>query len=464
MVKRLLFLLLISSPSIWAQPKEYTLMVTAQQDSTDYVPYFSFNNLSSYTQPDSVVQEEGQITCYFRPQYTVPMTGRIVYSDAGEHFFVVFPPKGKSIAQVDVSSRSVTYTGEYSAVNPWMADRLYEDFWGDNRDSSLANPRAVLARAHEETLQDWQDHSTDVSEDLQEFIRTSIEVYYAHALVQAAKRGLVPLESQEKSQLFDSVSQLPYWRSPYLWSTPQGFALMNDLLLLDSEEQWATSMALLQFAVTYIDPAVAESFLGPKLSVTLYMNREVDNPELLELYRVFSKRYPDNPHIPVFQDMVQPLLNYAHAQEVPFAEATYHWQDSTATELAQLLEPYRGKVVLVDFWGTWCSPCLKDMRAVMRPEYRGIPEHPDLVKLYIAHEKAIPLEEVEKTIVAYQLAGEHYLKRLGSRPIWPDFTQLRGFPTYLIVDRDGTIIFDGVPNPSKEEALYKTLMEYLEGE
>lgn len=64
------------------------------------------------------------------------------------------------------------------------------------------------------------------------------------------------------------------------------------------------------------------------------------------------------------------LLSSAHAHELK------PWKGGATPPLAlkdtggkiHKLEDYRGKVVMVQFWATWCPPCLKEMPAMQRLE------------------------------------------------------------------------------------------------
>jgi thiol-disulfide isomerase/thioredoxin len=57
----------------------------------------------------------------------------------------------------------------------------------------------------------------------------------------------------------------------------------------------------------------------------------------------------------------------AQAQSLkPFKGATPPLELSTVDGKPQRLEDFRGRVVLVNFWATWCAPCLEEMPSIER--------------------------------------------------------------------------------------------------
>ena len=100
-----------------------------------------------------------------------------------------------------------------------------------------------------------------------------------------------------------------------------------------------------------------------------------------------------------------------------------------------IIAPYRGKVILVDFWNTWCRPC-RNAIAKNEPLKDTELKNDDLVWIYIANESS-PLITYQ-TMIA-DIKGIHY--RLNNEQ-WNYITaggnfRLDGIPSYVLVDKSG---------------------------
>ncbi|UJH67541.1 TlpA family protein disulfide reductase [Allomuricauda sp. SCSIO 65647] len=122
-------------------------------------------------------------------------------------------------------------------------------------------------------------------------------------------------------------------------------------------------------------------------------------------------------------------------------------------------ETFKNKVVYVDFWFTACPYCAKEFKAMpaLKEHFKA---EKDLVFLYLGKDRRIPGEKFrwKKMIANKNLTGAHYFMSIDQyRSIWEetvkDPTVTPGFPHFLIVNREGTIIDDDAPWPSDPELI-----------
>ncbi|MCV6604099.1 MAG: TlpA family protein disulfide reductase, partial [Porticoccaceae bacterium] len=120
----------------------------------------------------------------------------------------------------------------------------------------------------------------------------------------------------------------------------------------------------------------------------------------------------------------------------------------------QRLSDYRGKVLLLDLWATWCSPCKQAIPALreMKEELQGRPfqlisisvdDDPETVLEYIETEQAMPW-------VHWHVGPEH-----------EQIDGIVGYPTYFVIDENGVLQAKLVGSGS-EHRIRKELIRLVE--
>ena len=123
--------------------------------------------------------------------------------------------------------------------------------------------------------------------------------------------------------------------------------------------------------------------------------------------------------------------------------------------LRKITEPYRGKLILLDIWGTWCGPC-KEALSHSQEEYERLKDF-DLVYLYLANRSDD--ESWKNVIKEYNLVGDnvvHYNLPESQQSAIENFLQVHSFPTYKLIDRDGSVL-DVNADPRNLEGLARML-------
>lgn len=111
----------------------------------------------------------------------------------------------------------------------------------------------------------------------------------------------------------------------------------------------------------------------------------------------------------------------------------------TATDLdgvERTLAEFSGKVVVVNFWATWCPPCLRELPSMQRLWERLGDGDFVMLGVNVGEDRQTVLEFVRSfdTPIDYPLLTDGDLKVVKQ---WPVF----GLPTTFVIDREGRIVY-----------------------
>lgn len=104
----------------------------------------------------------------------------------------------------------------------------------------------------------------------------------------------------------------------------------------------------------------------------------------------------------------------------------------------KIVEPYRGKIVYLDIWGTWCAPCKRKLSEShkLKAELKDY----DIVYLYLANRS--PEKSWKNVIAEYDLTETncvHYNLPADQQHAVEQYVELTGYPTYRLFDKQGGI-------------------------
>ena len=107
--------------------------------------------------------------------------------------------------------------------------------------------------------------------------------------------------------------------------------------------------------------------------------------------------------------------------------------------LRKIIEPWKGKIILIDVWGTWCGPCKEAMKHSQELYERMKPY--DMFFLYMANNS----NEIswKNVINEYNVTGEnvgHVNLPADQQSAVEDFLKVNSYPSYFLIDREGHLL------------------------
>jgi peroxiredoxin len=205
----------------------------------------------------------------------------------------------------------------------------------------------------------------------------------------------------------------------------KGLALQQSAERKDQKKLQAAEAVFRQGLALEGAPAIMRYNLGVAL---LQQNRDEEGIAELKQY---VKDQPNGNYFEMARGMIKDPRRARENFAPDFAFTSSEGEHIT-------LEDLRGKVVLLDFWGTWCPPCVE-----------SVPELRNLYKRYA--------KDGTFTIIGISSDNDEQEWReftVKNKMVWPQYRDenhqilraygIHAFPTYILIDHEGIVRFSSI--------------------
>jgi thiol-disulfide isomerase/thioredoxin len=196
----------------------------------------------------------------------------------------------------------------------------------------------------------------------------------------------------------------------------------------------------------------ANEFPKSKRAPTLYLNAVYSTAQnqRSQIYRAFLAKFPDHEMSPLIRGGVRQAEEVGKAFNLVFKDPI--------TGKTFDIKDCRGKVVLVDFWATWCGPCVEKIPELLKLQETFGSRGLQIVGVSLdMPEKEGGLTKLKEFVSTKKLVWPQFYEGV---PIQKSFAASWGIvsiPTVFLIDKKGNLREVGVRNV--EESVKKLLAE-----
>lgn len=235
---------------------------------------------------------------------------------------------------------------------------------------------------------------------------------------------------------------------------------LSKALLIDKISPEKIMKSMNRFIFEAFQAELTGNNLEYALTYLLYDDifQERYSPDIPKLYERFVKLFPNNSYIETLRPGVKKIKEmysgtlYDGVQIIDYEKEPESFKN--------IISPFKGKIIYVDIWATWCKPCLE-----MFSHLDGLKEHTkdihDLVFLYISLDQNANTDKWQAVANHFNLTGYHYrTKGDMDKIICSSFGNSKGvitMPRYIIVDKNGKIAFENAASPAQPDKVLQQL-------
>lgn len=108
-------------------------------------------------------------------------------------------------------------------------------------------------------------------------------------------------------------------------------------------------------------------------------------------------------------------------------------ESGDTTSLARVVELAKGRKILIDFWASWCGPCVAKLPLVKRIAAQSR----DISVIYLSMDSNA--SQWREALKKQQLTGKQYLLYNNFQNTFSRYMLLKSIPRYVLIDENGII-------------------------
>jgi len=167
------------------------------------------------------------------------------------------------------------------------------------------------------------------------------------------------------------------------------------------------------------------------------------NEKISEYFTAFKSAYGKD------TNLITTLIEEHNLNQVVSDDMELVDDSGIKTSFKTLLKKYKGKLLYVDFWASWCSPCRREMPAShkLKEEYKG----KDVVFVYLAYKDKA--KAWKRALKGVDLVDEEnsYLIKNNRTSMLLESLNVKRIPRFMIFNKEGKLVLKNAPRPGTKK-------------
>ena len=123
--------------------------------------------------------------------------------------------------------------------------------------------------------------------------------------------------------------------------------------------------------------------------------------------------------------------------------------DNKELKFSEVLDSLKGQTIFLDFWASWCGPCIREMKHSKTVQKKVIDKNVAFLFLSTDTDQNSWL----KGLKIINIKGTHFRIKATDKHLFQELLKITGIPYYVILDKEGKIANPDAPWPREKRLI-----------